>query len=1723
MTTEKPILTTETKIPLKMTSTKKSTTVRPSTTTMRPTTTKMLSSTSPRTTFSKMGQKDQQFSFQGIKNIKNTLAPEISRGTTVMGHSRISGIKAPIGTKITLNEKGNKNKEMIPMDSVPANEYGQKAQQIIGKIARTFGIKLRRDVPISVNFTAPQGMKDGQTNSNLNVKLQFLEIHTRDLIQRNFDRLWGQICDLHNRQMDTVTSILSINPTLGTRLWLRKLDISAKFAGEAISVSKCYQFSPEKVFWNHEINGTCYKKVPVLISEGNISKVFFLVSGSRSQDLDEFSEEISCSDRPISVFKDEEGIWQTYEGPTSVENFPNLLPYQPEKTSAIFKSETIFQSDLNSLMASVSILHGYANRINKNDKIIKKQNYSVKYDQNILKTMAQITIEAGNLTEGVKTLVKAPLEFLFGDLKVYITVIGGILLIILLIGVIIYFYPWIMPFIDFRRETKIRRKELKIRKRQEDDFDKELDRELKEISESVKRKWEVMEVENGPGNVRKKGEKYDLVFSIEPTAPPENETFIHTWVPKIYQIEIPDSKRKQPYVGIKLKGIEFRALLDTGASVSYCRMSVANEIGIQQSKIGDTQKIAKVANGNFFQFLAKMEVNFELENIVIPMEIFISRNEHCPTEIILGTDFMQALSRQGYEISFDWQNEAIKLSQICGDNQNSIPMIANLIFEDKANKVLCKDKIELEPHTDTLIPAEIMDKIEEWPIFISQGTFPAIDCLIVGKTLCYPNNVFVRILNVGNSKYTIFHGQNIAKWESIDKNAQCETIFGMGIAPEIGEKGTPEIDIAAKWPEATPETNLLENLRLEESCLSEPAKNELKNIILRNQEAFVSSDGNIGYFSGPVKHRIDLIDESKIVQQKPYRVPPGLRDEVHKQIHELLRQNIIRESQSAFSSPIVLVKKKDGKYRFAIDYRQLNQNTKKSCYFLPVIQDILDEIGGKSIFSSFDFQSGFFQIGIEEEHIERTAFATFCGVFEFLRMPMGLCGAPCTFQKSMEFLRKELGNGILCYLDDLIISSIDESSHLNDIENLLKILKRYNLKLRLDKCRFGRSEIKYLGFLISIHGIRPDPKNVAAVQRFDPPKTLHQLRSFIGCVSYFRRFIKNFATIMAPLNELTKSEESVIKRWGPDHQKAFDEIKRSLMMAPVLAPPKFDREFIVETDASKVAVAGCLLQKYGDGEHPIGYVSRKLNPAEQRYTTAEMEALAIVYSLGKFKPYIEGNKITIVRTDNSVACSLLRKRDLVGRLAKYQLSIQEYNIKIEHRSGKSNKFCDYLSRFPGENGEQEHNCHAIEVDWDMLRARLEGKNEEGIKDFELPKEFYYPSEKLKVVPLDEIREELRKDKGYKDIIEILEKDEGNEENLDEKMIRIHENYSLIEGILYRWCEFEGNSHPVIVVPFGLRERIIREFHEDVLLGAHLGTIKTLQKIRNRFWWKSLIRDVKRHVNACIKCQQRKTHVKDNFKEPLNPIPVPQAPMERIHIEILGPLPITDEGFKYILTIVDAFSKWLIAIPMLNQTAIIVTRTFIDHFLTKFGSPKFLVSDNGKQFVSKIFEDLAKIYGFKHNRTTTYRPQANGAVERMNRVIADMIFNYCNSKGDNWAEFLQSVCFAYNTSIHASTEFSPFYVLFLRNPLLPVDLRMQKERGNVDEREMNLTEYIENYKKELMDISGRVKQAIGKAQEKQKECIDKIRKAKEHNFAMGELVLTHIDHWNTENYHKFRPK
>jgi hypothetical protein len=1091
----------------------------------------------------------------------------------------------------------------------------------------------------------------------------------------------------------------------------------------------------------------------------------------------------------------------------------------------------------------------------------------------------------------------------------------------------------------------------------------------------------------------------------------------------------------------------------------------------------------KVANGEKFSLHGKITPIWEISGYQFFANIFISDDQNCPYDIIIGVDVLSKLAN----INFDFVKNRINIG-----NQMEVEINTILNLDQKLILTLeVVENVTLEPSTDNIIRGCSKTELpnENTTILINNDKFLNSNGLIIGKTLCNAKNgLFIRIINPFRTKIKLYKNQKIANAEILNTaENSIETVFNVtenGLEETDNEKEInyvpPEADMASRLPKfADQNIDLLNNLNLSDSVLSENAKLRLRNLILENSEAFVGPDGIIGHYRGSIKHRIDLIDKNKTASRRPYRVPPALRPEVEKQINEMLKQKIIRPSSSSFSAPIVLVKKADGKsWRFAIDYRQLNENTKKEVYYLPLITDIVELVGGKQLFSCFDFQSGFHQLDVEPRHVERTAFATFLGLFEYLRMPFGLCGAPNSFQKMMEKIRKELSAAFFVYLDDVILASHNEEEHLRDIENFLHILIKFGLKLRLDKCAFGKNEIRYLGFLISKLGVRPDPKNVASVQKFQPPKTLTQLRSFIGAVSYFRRFICNFAKIMSPLYELTKDEGININKWDTIHQNTFELIIEKLVTAPVLAPPRFDEEFIIETDASKIAVGACLMQKgiKSKLEHPICFASRKLNKHEAKYPSVELEALGLVYAIREFRAYIEGSPKTIVRTDNSALCSLFKRKDLEGRLSKYQLIIQEYNIKIEYKKGINNKFCDYLSRYP---------CPEINI------LEIE-----------------------RVISAKDLRTEQKANKFTREIYDALvSKKFPSDKQKREEIEETAKQFTIINKLIYL------RQPTRLFIPYGLREKIIKIFHGCPLSGAHLGIQKTIPRIGGRFWWPGMNNQIKHYVRACEICQKRKSNPNQLLSEPMKPIEPSDYPFHRIHADIMGPLPITNKNNRYIFSIIDSFSKFLIACAIPDQTALTITEEFVNNLITKFGVPSIVVTDNGRQFIAKIFEGISKIYKFEHRLITAYRPQSNGQIERSNKTVADMLA----ACGDqiNWDQNLQLVVFSYNCAIQSSSKFSPFFVVFGREAKVPCDIALEEKTEITGLSDYSYDNFIKKHTQELENAWKIVKLNLLNASTKQKEYKDWHEKAAETDIKIYDLVLLFNDY--LKNKTKFSNK
>ncbi|UYV80156.1 hypothetical protein LAZ67_18001842, partial [Cordylochernes scorpioides] len=822
--------------------------------------------------------------------------------------------------------------------------------------------------------------------------------------------------------------------------------------------------------------------------------------------------------------------------------------------------------------------------------------------------------------------------------------------------------------------------------------------------------------------------------------------------------------------------------------------------------------------------------------------------------------------------------------------------------------------------------------------------------------------------------------------------------------------------------------------------LSFKEQERLEQILAKYTDLFSSGLGRTNL----AKHQIHT-EDAKPIKHKPYRVSAKERTIIKDQIDEMLEEGIIRQSSSPWSFPVILVKKRDGKYRFCVDYRKLNEVTVKDVYPIPRIDDVMDTLQGSKYFSAIDLKSGYWQVEIEERDKEKTAFTTAHGLYEFNVMPFGLCNAPATFERNMDNVLGNLRWQIcLCYLDDVIIYSSDFPTHIKRLEAVLRCFSESNLKLNAKKCRFAFEELEILGHITNQEGIKPAEYNIKAVRDFPQPKKAKEVQSFLGMCSYYRKFIKDFSLIADPLTSLIRKNVQII--WTGKQEEAFQNLKKALMNPPILGHFDPNAATCIHTDASNIGLGATLIQNIGGEEKVISYLSRTLSKPEQNYSTTEKECLAVVWSISKLRPYLYGRNFKIV-TDHHALCWLKNLKDPTGRLARWALKIQEYNFEIIHKSGKKHLDADGLSRGPLPENE-----------WDEDYERLF---------------------------LNQIIDE--KD----DFIENIK------ENLSGNKRSITQNFKEENGCLYKKNPNPEGREWLLVVPKKRRKEIMSEYHNHMLNG-HLGVARTTYRLKNKYYWPSMLKDVSEFVKTCHLCQSRKgsNQLPSGL---LQPIPPANYPFERIGIDFVGPLPSTKRRRKWIIVLADYYTKYAETKAVPEATVKEVSTFLIEHIFLRHGAPRFLISDRGSQFTSNLMKEVMKMCKVKHCFTTSYHPQTNGLTERLNRTLINMISMYVNMDQKNWDEILPFITHAYNTTIQETTGYSPFFLLFGREPMSLLDDENIPTDSNMDDYD----EYIENY----LDKIARTRQVVinntEKTQERMKRNYDK--KHNERIYEPGHLV------------------
>lgn len=683
----------------------------------------------------------------------------------------------------------------------------------------------------------------------------------------------------------------------------------------------------------------------------------------------------------------------------------------------------------------------------------------------------------------------------------------------------------------------------------------------------------------------------------------------------------------------------------------------------------------------------------------------------------------------------------------------------------------------------------------------------------------------------------------------------------------------------------------------------------------------------------------------------------------------MLQAGTIVHSMSPFAAPVLLVKKKDGSWRFCIDYRRLNLATIKNKFPLPIVDELLDELAGAAFFSKLDLRAGYHQIRMREEDEEKTAFKTHHGHFHFRVMPFGLTNAPATFQCLMNSIFAEYTRKfVIVFLDDILVYSRTLLEHQEHLRLVLDLLRQHNLYAKASKCSFAQNKIEYLGHVISEQGVATDAEKTQAMEAWPVPNSATELRGFLGLTGYYRKFVPHYGIIAKPLTQLLTKKGFA---WSDEAQQAFDQLKVAMVNTPVLALPNFDRPFSIETDACDTGIGAVLVQ---DG-HPIAFFSKALGVRNQRLSTYEKEFLAVMMAVDKWRAYLQRGPFVIL-TDHKSLCNLEDQQldtDVQRRAMSKLVGLQ---FKFQYKKGADNGAADALS----------HVGHLLSAN--ALSVCQPSWLQEVANSYETDSDTQELLARLAVHSPDEL--------GYE----------------------LHQGVIRCKGRLF----IGANS--------ALQTKVISALH-DSAIGGHSGISATYQRVKKLFIWKGLKSAVEDFVRQCDVCQHAK-HEHNKPASKLQPLPVPSAPWQDITMDFVTGLP-KSEGFEVIMVVVDRLTKFAHFVPLRHPfTAAQVARAFWDYVVKLHGIPLTIVSDRDPVFTSHLWRELLAAAGTKLHFSTAYHPQTDGQTERVNQCMEMFLRCAVQENPRQWRRWLPAAEFWYNSTHHASLTCSPFKALFGRD-------------------------------------------------------------------------------------------
>ena len=1060
------------------------------------------------------------------------------------------------------------------------------------------------------------------------------------------------------------------------------------------------------------------------------------------------------------------------------------------------------------------------------------------------------------------------------------------------------------------------------------------------------------------------------------------------------------------------------------------------------------------ASNNRINVLGKVDISVNFKGLIVPYTFLVLEN--LMHRVIFGIDILKLLHAR-----IDLRHNLMSLCDdlvtlaITKNNDQTVQMLYSI------------NSICIPPLTEVLLPVSYNSQVQYDTAIIESVPQVISKRLLAANIVVHPfkNLTFCRLLNPNNVPKFIKKHEIVASMSPIQiiNNGVAQTCQNDSI--NIIGSSTPLKDMEKVLTEL--------GLTVQRSHLTNDQYESLCSLLYSNKDIFAK---DITQLPGTdlVKHHIDT-GEAKPVRSRPYRNSFTARQEIARQIKEMAANDIIEPTMSMWSSPVILVKKPhSNELRFTVDYRRLNSISKPQFFPLPTLDEMRDTFAARpaKYYSLCDLRSGYHQCFLDDESKEKAAFCTSdSGNWAPKRMFFGLQGAPATFQALMMKVLSGLQEYSLVYVDDCCIFSPDWQSHLKHLQTVFDRFRQHNLRLHPKKCFFAVPQILYLGHVISESGIAASDEKVQLIKNYPTPKTQKQLRSALGLINYYRKFIRGYSKRTECLRRLLKNDVPFV--WIEEHDKAFQFLKEALCSAPILAHADMTKQMILTCDGCTSGL-GYILSFIDDNgaERVVEFAGRGLKENERKFGISEIECLAVLSGIQYFSPYLS-NKKFLLKTDHSALQFLKSIKNSSGRLARWAIYLSQYSFDVQYTPGKVLSNADAISRIPyAELPEKPTTTLSDVVDEVVVASVATQKTTNSLAQSARRGTCYdptpcgYTAKQWQVIklgvqspqskaninavvafePNTDVAKSQRECPDLADIIRYLETDELPENEIKaRKMVFQADQFCLENDKLYHLSHpRKKRSHEQnavdkqLCLPQSLREKFVKHYHDNL---AHPGFQKLYETMKAKYWWPTQYTSLQEYVSTCTLCQMTKRPL-GLHPAPLEPLPV-FNPFDLWITDVLGPLPPDAEGHKYILVCCDSCALWPEAIPLKSCDAESTAEALYSNIFCRFGMPMYLLSDRGTNYTSKLMTALCKLCKVEQSFSTSYHHQTCGRAEQFMSSILKTFRLYCTDDSD-WSKYIDCVLLSYRALNTTVTHLSPFEVLFSKPMRLPIDTSVLDE-------------------------------------------------------------------------------